>query len=58
MAINKINYTTNKEGFVGLGPQRPGDDKSYVYTLFQQGQIADMKVGLNYEDNMNSSLVS
>lgn len=36
MAINKLNSTTHYEGFVGLGPERPGEDQSYVATLYNQ----------------------
>ena len=34
MIIDQINSTTNKDGFVGLGPQKYGDDQSYVSSLF------------------------
>lgn len=53
LAIQKLNSTTNKDGFVGLGPEKSGDDQSYIASLKNQEQIKEMKVGLNYENNMD-----
>lgn len=58
LAIQEINSTTNKDGFIGLGPPKIGNDQSYVVSLKEQGQIIDLKVGLNYESNSDQSQIS
>ena len=58
LAIQKMNHTTNKNGFIGLAPQKIGNDQSYVISLKEQGQIIDLKVGLNYEPISDQSQIS
>ena len=58
VAINKLNFTTHSEGFVGLAPEIEGDDQSYIMSLYKQGQILERKVGLNFEDANNVNKVS
>ena len=40
------NFEAN--GVIGLAPTN--DEKSYIYQLYSQEQVSDLKVGINYEN--------
>jgi len=58
LAAKRVQGSFDLNGFVGLGPQKSGDDQSFVAGLFNQKQIDSMKVGLNYENNLDKDRAS
>ena len=53
---NAIVGEYNANGIIGLAPHM--HEKSYVVQLFEQGQIEEKIIGLNYEDPQDTSLES
>jgi hypothetical protein len=56
IAVDKVDGEFEGNGLFGLAPSEP--DTSYVYQLFQQGQIDQPIVGLNYENPLDKKVVS
>lgn len=48
------NFEAN--GVIGLAPTN--DEKSYIYQLYSQEQVSDLKVGINYENPEDKDSVS
>jgi len=48
VSVTTINGAFPANGIIGLAPNL--QEKSYVEQLYQQGQISDKIVGLNFED--------
>ena len=56
VSVTSINGNFNANGIVGLAPHM--GDKSYVEQLYNQGQIDEKIVGLNFEDPTDHTMVS
>lgn len=56
VSINEIVGTLKAMGIVGLAPNN--NEKSFINQLYEQGQVAQKIVGLNFEDPSDRQSVS
>lgn len=56
LLVDSVIGNFDANGVIGLAPTN--DRRSYIHQLYAQGQVNDMKVGLNFENPLDTDSVS